>query len=462
MLPVEDLSATDEGLFATADYLAKGAADVDILVEELIKTAREITANPAVAVEFRNKYKLLPDLGAEADAEIAAYYEETAKAGSLPLNGGGADAAADDFGFFTLAGQIEGDAGDAEGRGLLGRRRRSTARSPSSARSSGPRRWHSRRSEGEAVLAGRLSARRRSGRLLEKPAVLRLLSVVLFAAIWEIAGRVPVSFAFPTFSDTLVAFVGLIADGSLPKAYLSTLQPLVLGVVLSAFLGVGVGTLCGLWRTGEWLLIPVFIVLQAAPVAAFIPLVTFVYGIGMTAKTLAVMILALPVIVLNTYKAVRNVNASLLLMCRSFLGTPRQEIVKIILPDASPVIFAGLRLGVAAGFVGVVLAELLITPTGIGDLITFHRSRADYAEMYATIASIIALSTLTLVGAAMDRDACLQAREERQVMMAWLPPARNPSPCPRSMRSSRCAASTRATATSRRCAASTSISRAAS
>jgi ABC-type nitrate/sulfonate/bicarbonate transport system permease component len=195
----------------------------------------------------------------------------------------------------------------------------------------------------------------------------------------------------------LVAFFGLIADGSLPKAYLSTLQPLILGVVLSAFIGVGVGTFCGLWRPGEWLLIPVFIVLQAAPVAAFIPLVTFIYGIGMTAKTLAVMILALPVIVLNTYKAVRNVNASLLVMCRSFLGKRRHEVFKIILPDASPVIFAGLRLGVAAGFVGVVLAELLITPTGIGDLITYSRSRADYAAMYATIASIIALSTLTLV-----------------------------------------------------------------
>jgi ABC-type nitrate/sulfonate/bicarbonate transport system permease component len=255
----------------------------------------------------------------------------------------------------------------------------------------------SRHIEGEALPLGGASRPAEAAGLLENPAVLRLLSVLLFAAIWEMAGRWPVSFAFPTFSDTAIAFVGLIADGSLPKAYLSTLQPLVLGVVLSAFLGVGIGTLCGLWRTTEWLLIPVFIVLQAAPVAAFIPLVTFVYGIGMTAKTLAVMILALPVIVLNTYKAVRNVQGSLLLMCRSFLGTPTQEIVKIILPDASPVIFAGLRLGVAAGFVGVVLAELLITPTGIGDLITFHRSRADYAEMYATIASIIALSTLTLV-----------------------------------------------------------------
>lgn len=253
------------------------------------------------------------------------------------------------------------------------------------------------RTESEAVGLAPISRRVEAAGWRDRPILLRLVSIALFAAIWEIAGRIPVSFAFPTFSDTIIAFFGLMADGSMPSAYLSTLQPLLLGVVLSTFIGVGIGTLCGLWRTGEWLLIPMFIVLQAAPVAAFIPMVTFVYGIGLTAKTLAVMILALPVIVLNTYKAVRNVNESLLVMCRSFLGTRWQTVTRIILPDASPVIFAGLRLGVAAGFVGVVLAELLITPTGIGDLITFHRSRADYAEMYATIASIIALSTLTLV-----------------------------------------------------------------
>ena len=45
--------------------------------------------------------------------------------------------------------------------------------------------------------------------------------------------------------------------------------------------------------------------------------------------------LALPVIVLNGYKAVRNVNPSLVAMCRSFQGTQLQQIAKIIIPDAA-------------------------------------------------------------------------------------------------------------------------------
>jgi NitT/TauT family transport system permease protein len=49
-------------------------------------------------------------------------------------------------------------------------------------------------------------------------------------------------------------------------------------------------------------------------------------------------------------------------------------------------------------FIGVVLAELLITPTGIGDLITYHSSVAEYPEMYAAIASIVALGALTVSG----------------------------------------------------------------
>jgi NitT/TauT family transport system permease protein len=102
----------------------------------------------------------------------------------------------------------------------------------------------------------------------------------------------------------------------------------------------------------------------------------------------------MPAIVLNSYQAIRHAPTSLVEMAQAFLGSRLQLIAKIILPAASPVIFAGLRLGLAAGFIGIILAELLISPTGIGDLITYHQSVAEYPRMFAAIAAVILLSAL--------------------------------------------------------------------
>jgi NitT/TauT family transport system permease protein len=207
-----------------------------------------------------------------------------------------------------------------------------------------------------------------------------------------------VSPAIPSFSQTALALGRMAMDGSLARAYASTLQPLVIGVVISAAIGVGAGVAMGLSRSVEWLTLPVFVIAQAAPMAAIIPLITYIYGIGLIAKVLAVTVLAIPVIAMNSYKGIRNTSPSLLEMCRAFLGTRRQAVWKIVLPHAAGLIFAGLRLGVAMGFIGVVIAELLITPTGIGDLITYHSSVADFPEMFAAIASIVALGALTIYG----------------------------------------------------------------
>ena len=146
----------------------------------------------------------------------------------------------------------------------------------------------------------------------------------------------------------------------------------------------------------DWFVSPIFIVMQSAPLAALIPLLIMVYGIGLTSKVFVVCIMAMPVIVLNTSGAVRNTSASIIEMGQSFLGTRKDIILKIILPSASPIIFVGLRLGISAGFIGAILSELKITPTGIGDIISYSRSIADYPSMYAAIFSIILLAVLFL------------------------------------------------------------------
>ncbi len=109
VLPMEGVNATDEALYANTEFLTKEAAAVDILVEELLKTWREINANPAVAADLRKKYNLLSDLPADLEGEVVPYYEESVATGAFPANGGSEAAAKDDFAFYALAGQIEGD-----------------------------------------------------------------------------------------------------------------------------------------------------------------------------------------------------------------------------------------------------------------------------------------------------------------------------------------------------------------
>ncbi|HPE25731.1 ABC transporter permease [Albidovulum sp.] len=231
---------------------------------------------------------------------------------------------------------------------------------------------------------------------MNRSLLLKLLSAALVFGAWEIAGRIPISYAFPTFLEAMSSLAQMAFDGTLLRAYAETLKPLVLGVAISAVLGIGFGLWIGLSARSEWVFSPIFIVMQAAPLAALIPLLVMAYGIGLTSKVFVVCIMAMPVIVLNTAGAVRNTPASLKEMGQSFLASDRQVLLKIVIPAASPVIFSGLRLGVSAGFIGAILAELKITPTGVGDIISYSRSIADYPSMYAAIFSIILLAVVFL------------------------------------------------------------------
>ncbi len=228
------------------------------------------------------------------------------------------------------------------------------------------------------------------------PWVLRVLSIAVVLGLWEWGGRVPVSIAFPSCTDTLAAFASMVVDGTFAGAYAQTLGPLLVGVGLTAVGGVFAGLVMGLSPRVEWLGLPLFIVLQASPSAAIVPLITFIYGIGFAAKVFAVVLLSAPVIVLNSYRGIANTPVSLVEMSSSFMASTWQRVWKIVIPSASGLIFAGLRLGLAQGFTGAILAELIITPTGVGDLITYYRSVADYPRMFASILSIILFASVSV------------------------------------------------------------------
>lgn len=109
VLPVGKVKASDEALFATKAFLDKNKQAVQVFVEELIKVNRAINKDHNYVVTERKKLGLLKDLPSKLEAEIVPFYEEAAKGGVFPNDGGGESAAKNDLEFFKLSGAIKGD-----------------------------------------------------------------------------------------------------------------------------------------------------------------------------------------------------------------------------------------------------------------------------------------------------------------------------------------------------------------
>jgi NitT/TauT family transport system permease protein len=223
---------------------------------------------------------------------------------------------------------------------------------------------------------------------------LRLASVAAFLLAWEWAARVPISFNFPSPGATLMALVALVTSGALLDATATSARSLLLGFGAAALLGVPLGLLMGVVRpVGRVARIYVDLLI-ALPTAALIPLVILSFGISILSSAVIVFVFSAPFVTMNAYGGVRDVRPRLLEMARAFGASWGQLVGRIVLPSALPMILAGLRYGLSRAFVGLLVAELLLSPFGLGKLIMTSRSMFEHDRMFATV-----LWTLLLAGA---------------------------------------------------------------
>jgi NitT/TauT family transport system substrate-binding protein len=109
ILPMGQVKASDEAIFATKAFLDKNQAAVAVLVEELLRVSRAINANPKFVAEERKKLGLLKDLPAKLEADISPYFEEAVKNEIIANDGGLALGPKNDLEFYKLSGALKGD-----------------------------------------------------------------------------------------------------------------------------------------------------------------------------------------------------------------------------------------------------------------------------------------------------------------------------------------------------------------
>jgi NitT/TauT family transport system substrate-binding protein len=107
VLPLGDVKASDESLFARVDWLQKNPQAVSVFVEELVRVNREINKDPMSIVATRKALGLLKDLPAKLEDEIPTYFKEGVAGGIFPNDGGVEAAPKNDLEFYALSGSIK-------------------------------------------------------------------------------------------------------------------------------------------------------------------------------------------------------------------------------------------------------------------------------------------------------------------------------------------------------------------
>jgi NitT/TauT family transport system substrate-binding protein len=105
-LPLDGVNATDEALYANTAAIEARFDEMQIFVEELLRTWNDVAENPGIVGELRARYDLLPDLPEDVIAEAVPYFAEANENGIYPLDGGQPGDAADDLAFLAAAGQV--------------------------------------------------------------------------------------------------------------------------------------------------------------------------------------------------------------------------------------------------------------------------------------------------------------------------------------------------------------------
>lgn len=217
---------------------------------------------------------------------------------------------------------------------------------------------------------------------------------------------------FPTVETIAAALVRLTASGILPIHAVSTIARLVVGFMLGAILGVGLGLAMGRYRWAEDVLLPVVSVGNPIPGLAYAPLFVIWFGLGDVPAVLLVGFAAAFPVAVNTWTGVRAVKEIWIRAARSMGAPERQLFRKVVLPGSLPWILTGLRLGLARAWRVLVAVEMLTSVSlGLGWLIFGAR------EFLNTDVMLAGIAVIGVVGLGLEK--LVFERLERFTVVRW-------------------------------------------
>lgn len=204
------------------------------------------------------------------------------------------------------------------------------------------------------------------GKLVSGELWYRFLFVVFFLALWQFSAMYLTAQLLPTPLRTLAEMVVILQSGEFFFHTVNTIRRVAIPFIAAWVVSIAVGVAMGLDERVERFFDMGVVIGLTIPGLAWAIITIMFFGLSPLAAYSAVFIIVLPMITINFWEGVKDIDMDLTEMGEVFNFSTYRIIRQVLLPQLYPYMFSAGRFGLGLAWKVVVLVEFLGMGNGIG------------------------------------------------------------------------------------------------
>ena len=167
----------------------------------------------------------------------------------------------------------------------------------------------------------------------------------------------------------------------------SSTKVAMIGLAIAIALGFTMATIMSQSKILERAIFPYMVVLQAIPILAIVPLISFWFGTGQQSRIVVCVIISLFPIIVNTLFGLQSAERGMHDLFTLHHANRLVRLRKLMYPAAMPAIFAGLRISAGLAVIGAIVGDFFFGrgDAGIGQLLRKYASNLQGEELLAAV-----------------------------------------------------------------------------
>jgi NitT/TauT family transport system permease protein len=140
------------------------------------------------------------------------------------------------------------------------------------------------------------------------------------------------------------------------------------------------------------ILMPLLLIDQSVPKLALAPIFVIWFGTGMMTRVVIAVVISFFPIIINAIRGMTTVDRRINDLMSTLSASRWDLLTKVQLPNATPYVFAGLKVAVPLSIIGAVVAEFMQSDSGLGYLVLVAVGNVNTPMVFVSVLAMALLS----------------------------------------------------------------------